>query len=443
MRDSQIRDDLISLDISALTREQRQQGRSGISDQVIRYWAEKHDLAVQILSDDRRSRHVRRLAEFLKNVTYSLSYMRDETRPRYYVYTDTPMLDWFLDEGRERFITLKQRCVVGAYHLLQDFIKFESESIAGMLTYSQMNFEVELATRRIQQASHVFSKLDSLGHKIVPQESVRKYEIVHYRSIEDYVFETPRISGVCNFTCFPQTQYHDEVLFLKSIVISELCFLGIRLTIMESVEHIKRGSLQYAATALDQANGFAEILHELFILLRSMPPPHFADFRNSTGDASAVQSRNYQLMETYLIGVDNRKRSIYDNDYNLKSLNRFNHPKFLSLRTVLSQIDFSDQKNSELLKMARMLDKNLLSWRGLHLGFAKAYLPPTAETGTGGTAGVPYLQRYLRNTIFDRTEVDLHLIERAFSDYPEIPDMFRVLPEIGIAPKSDLYKNAK
>ena len=85
----------------------------------------------------------------------------------------------------------------------------------------------------------------------------------------------------------------------------------------------------------------------------------------------------------------------------------------------------------QVIAVSQILDQQLLTWRGLHLAFAKAYLPPH-QTGTGATSGAAYLEKYLHAGLFVETRVDLDIVEEMFAEFPEIPNMFRVPSHVGV-----------
>jgi hypothetical protein len=90
------------------------------------------------------------------------------------------------------------------------------------------------------------------------------------------------------------------------------------------------------------------------------------------------------------------------------------------------------------MELARMLDRHLLSWRGLHLSFALRYLPPEAP-GTGGTAGPSYLQKFFRQSLFTDTEPDFALIEEIFGASSRVEEIFRAQAGTRIAPAENLW----
>lgn len=184
-----------------------------------------------------------------------------------------------------------------------------------------------------------------------------------------------------------------------------------------------------------EANAFVNVLYGAFRVLRTMPPEHFAGFRESTGNASAIQSRNYQVMDIYLRGVDPEKRDLYIGMPHLADLARFEHPRFVSLRRALATVAESRVAGADqVLQEARLLDERLLTWRGLHLAFAKSYLPD-GGAGTGGTVGAPYLARLLRAGLFPGSVMDVAVVRELFPELPDVERWLGVSPGVSISPE--------
>src|SRR5258708_8863878 len=114
-----------------------------------------------------------------------------------------------------------------------------------------------------------------------------------------------------------------------------------------------------------------------------MPPEHFIDFREVTGQASAVQSFNYQRLDIVLFGMNSEKVEVYRRVPHLKSLLQYSSPQFASLRSMLNGLSADNPEAQQLIEQARVLDRHLLSWRGFHLSFALPYLPPRTPAPPG------------------------------------------------------------
>ncbi len=175
---------------------------------------------------------------------------------------------------------------------------------------------------------------------------------------------------------------------------------------------MKQDTTRTAIEELNQAAAIAQLLHKLLLVLRTMPVRHFASFRDATGSASAIQSKIYHLMEIYLKGVSQSKMHLLMRSAHMRSLLRFDHPKFVSLRVALSRCSAPSEERQELFESAQRLDRNLLTWRGLHWSFARLYIP-NGGPGTGGTPGADYLRRYLADGIFPEAEPDWTVIRHA------------------------------
>ena len=233
-----------------------------------------------------------------------------------------------------------------------------------------------------------------------------------------------RETALLHLTALPQTDQHDEVLFLRTIQISECIFWGILTSVEAAIETLKHGPLRDAATFLNEANWFSRLLLPLFQAFKTMPVEHFRNFREQTGNASAIQSRTYQLMQIVCQGVDEKKVEALSKTSEVADLLLCAHPSFATLRNTLENLESKGMPDLEPVKTeAEALDHNLYAWRCVHLGIARKYLadlmsaPNTGiqvggawsnnsqsqttvnAIGTGGTSGPPYLEAHFRHMI--------------------------------------------
>jgi len=354
--------------------------------------------------------------------------------PRYYSYTGVNVLDEYIDAERLDFDAQKRLCVECIRGLMLDFTRFESHSLAGIEPWSRQTLDPDVITCRLKLLRKQFDALNTLAevlHVELPAIEASVPQV--WPSLAEYCREEPPLSAMVQFTCIPSSHSHDEVLFLRTIAEDELCFKAIYLAVCQAREAIERELFDAAEVFLRQAAAFACMLHESFRVLQSMPPKHFIDFREVTGQASAVQSYNYQRLDIALFGINPQKISVFQRVPHLKSLLQYTSREFASLRSLLSLLP-----QGPVLEWARLLDKHLLSWRGLHLSFALRYLPPEA-LGTGGTAGPSYLQKFFRQSLFTDTEPDFDLIEEIFGGSSRIEEIFRAQSGTRIAPAENLW----
>ena len=439
MTSSNVRKWLRNWNTADFLQEQREHGRCGLSSSSIARYAEEHDRVAALLAECRLSAQDVALARMLEAITAPLAALRADPIPRYYSYTGVNVLDEYVDGSRLDLDRQKALCVAGIRGLMLDLLRFESYSLAGIEPWSTQNLDAEVISRRLRLMKRQFQALEDLAGMLhlAPQPPHVSAPSI-FPTLEAYCNEEHPLSAVVQFTCIPSSCSHDEVLFLRTIAEDELCFKAMYLAIRQAGEALERELPEAAVCFLTQATAFASMLHESFRVLQSMPPEHFLDFREVTGQASAVQSFNYQRLDIALFGLNPEKVSIFQRVPHLSSLLQYSSREFASLRSLLYALPQRAGLEERVLELARLLDRHLLSWRGLHLSFALRYLPPEA-LGTGGTAGPSYLQKFFRQSLFDDTEPDFALIEEIFGGSSRIQEIFRARPGTRIAPAENLW----
>jgi tryptophan 2,3-dioxygenase len=439
MNDSETRQWLRQWNTAEFLQEQRVCGRAELPAQTIARYARDHDTVAALLANASLAAQDVPVARMLEAITAPLAALHTDRIPRYYSYTGVNVLDEYLDGERLDLDMQKKLCVEGIRGLLLELTRFESHSLVGIEPWSQQKFAPEVINCRLKVLHRQFATLNALAQKLhVPLPGMDAPAPRTYSTLGGYCEEKPALSAIVQFTCIPSSRSHDEVLFLRTIAEDELCFKAIYLATRQACEAIERSLADAAVLFLDQATAFVSMLHESFRVLQSMPPEHFIDFREVTGQASAVQSFNYQRLDAALFGVSPEKISVFQRVPHLSSLIQFASRDFASLRSILQSLLNASEKWEKIISAARKLDSHLLSWRGLHLSFALRYLPP--ETlGTGGTSGPSYLQKFFRQSLFMDTEPDFGLIEEIFGASTQIKEIFRAQPGMRIAPAESLW----
>lgn len=418
---------------------QRETGRSDLSAPFIARYAGEHERIAELLANGDMSAQDMKLARILEAITAPLAALHADPIPRYYSYTGVNILDEYIDGERLDLDAQKRLCVEGIYALMLEFTRFESHSLVGIEPWSRQKLAIEIIGHRLKLLRKQFDALNALAAMLQVDLPATAKSAAHvYATLSDYCKEDPPVSVMVQFTCIPSSISHDEVLFLRTIAEDELCFKAIYVSVRQAVEAIERELLEAAEFFLRQATVFASMLHESFRVLQSMPPEHFLDFREVTGQASAVQSYNYQRLDIALFGLSPEKVSIFQRVPHLKNLLQCSSREFASLKVLLGSLIDKGGMQERVIECARLLDKYLLSWRGLHLSFALRYLPSEA-LGTGGTAGPSYLQKFFRQSLFTDTEPDFGLIEEIFGGSSRIQEIFRAQSGTRIAPAENLW----
>jgi len=426
-------------DTTEFLNEQRKNGRSGLSPAFLQKYAAEHDRIAELLENSDISAQDMKLARMLEAITAPLAALHANPIPRYYSYTGVNVLDEYIDGERLDLDMQKKLCVEGIRGLMLDFTRFESQSLVGVEKWSRQTLDLAVISHRLKLLRRQFDSLNALAemlHVNFPPVDSSTPQV--YSTLGEYCKEEPPLSAMVQFTCIPSSPSHDEVLFLRTIAEDELCFKAIYVAVRQAVEAIERELFDAAEFFLRQATTFASMLHESFRVLQSMPPEHFIDFREVTGQASAVQSYNYQRLDIALFGISPEKISVFQRVPHLKNLLQYTSRDFASLRSLLGLLPQKNGSQSRVMDCARLLDKHLLSWRGLHLSFALRYLPPEA-LGTGGTAGPSYLQKFFRQSLFADTEPDFGLIEEIFGGSLKIEEIFRAQSGTRVAPSENLW----
>jgi tryptophan 2,3-dioxygenase len=439
MNDRTTREWLRNWNAGDFLREQRELGRSCLPASTIARYADDHDRVAGLLANSGLSAQDVPLARMLEAITAPLAALRANPIPRYYSYTGVNVLDEYVDGEQLDLEMQKALCIEGIRGLMIDLTRFEAHSLVGIEPWSTQKFDPEVVSHRLKLLKRQFQALQSLADMLhVAPLSVDAPAPRIYSTLEAYCKEPRPLSAVVQFTCIPSSCSHDEVLFLRTIAEDELCFKAIYLAVRQAGEAIERELLEAATWFLNQATAFASMLHESFRVLQSMPPEHFLDFREVTGQASAVQSFNYQRLDIALFGLNSEKVSVFQRVPHLRSLLQYSSREFASLRLLLNSLPQQSGLAERVMELARLLDRHLLSWRGLHLSFALRYLPPEAP-GTGGTAGPSYLQKFFRQSLFTDTEPDFALIEEIFGGASKVEEIFRAQSGTRIAPAESLW----
>ena len=241
MRDLEALRTLERLPLDELIEGQRRPGRAEMDPAFLAHWTEQYHRAVELATDPRSSRATRSLAQLLKDLTFPLIAQQEDPIPEYYPYTGVHHLEWYLENRHQSWDRLKARAAEGIFHTLVDFIRFESQSLAGLEPWHRENFHREDVTQRIHVLERAVEKCHELG-RLIPEASMdRNRTARRYDALGEYAAEPSRVSAMVEFSMMPQTRFHDEVLFLRIIHISEFCFFGIRVAVREARELLVNG----------------------------------------------------------------------------------------------------------------------------------------------------------------------------------------------------------
>jgi tryptophan 2,3-dioxygenase len=229
----------------------------------------------------------------------------------------------------------------------------------------------------------------------------------------------------------PRSDEHDEMLFIVIHQVYELWFKQL----LHELDH-----LQHMLEKIDTAHSVRTLRRALTILkvvvaqidvLETMTPRQFESFRVRLDAASGFQSGQFRELEAVLGRRDKRmlapypkdspayeritaamsRRSLFDSflaylagsGYDIPShhLNRDLRAAWEpspEVQQVLIQVYGDDAGPSTVADLLVDLDEGLQEWRYRHVKMVERTIG--AKEGTGGSAGVAYLQRTLFHSMF-------------------------------------------
>ncbi|MGH3832001.1 MAG: tryptophan 2,3-dioxygenase family protein, partial [Pseudonocardiaceae bacterium] len=281
------------------------------------------------------------------------SFSRGESIPEYYRYTSLHVCDWFLERYRDDPVCAS---VIAMRATLVDLVAHERAEA------SRHDTTPGYIEERLARLEILLDRIDTMvldptgtmrGHDLAERDAVLRWQL----------FLLVQCTG------FPQSNDHNEHVFLRSVHACELVFYLVRLIACRATLAVNFREPD-AVFWLDQLATCAALLTGIFHVLKTLSPQQFMNFREVTGAASAVQSVNFHLMEIAVYGYDLRKTEVFTRFSHLRELNdpQFRHHG--SLREVV--LGASDPK---LTIAFAKVERILLTWRGRHYGFGRLYLP--------------------------------------------------------------------
>lgn len=232
----------------------------------------------------------------------------------------------------------------------------------------------------------------------------------------------------------PASDAHDEMLF---IIVHQASELWLKLCLHELVEarrHIASDTLRPAFKMLARVARAQNQLISSWDVLSTMTPHDYSLVRPHLGNSSGFQSAQYRLME-FLLGGRNPdmvtmheatpqiadqlkaeldRASLYDEAVHLLARRGFEIPEAVlgrdmtlpwasspAVEAAWAEIYRSPNTHWDLYELAEKLvdlEYHFQRWRFGHLKTVERVIG--FKKGTGGTAGIPYLEAVLKKTFF-------------------------------------------
>jgi tryptophan 2,3-dioxygenase len=244
-----------------------------------------------------------------------------------------------------------------------------------------------------------------------------------------------------------QPEHHDEMLFIIQHQTSELWFKLIIHELRGAMAGLKRDQVAACCKILSRVSHIQTQLMSQWTVLATLTPSEYAEFRHVLGHASGVQSYQNRIIEYVLGNKDERMLAVFRHkpeihaavreafeapsvyDEYIRYLARIGfeiprevlerdvtkpHESHPAITQVLKRIYAAPERNWDAYALAEKLvdvDEAYSLWRYRHLKVVSRIIGH--KRGTGGTAGVNYLERLVGRVFFPELwEVRTHIEDR-------------------------------
>ncbi|WP_169526990.1 tryptophan 2,3-dioxygenase family protein [Sciscionella marina] len=336
-----------------------------------------------------------------ENLRYYLSIVLDKYDDRY-DYNSYTANQWIRLNEQENMDSLLQQRDATVTALLADIIRFERSSI--QLGAWQLPSEVpdkQILTKREHLAYRALSGPCNRLIGTVPDiETGDKVP----QQLFSLCAESPSAQALL-LTIVPVYIIHDEYMFIRILQCFEVTFQLMAVYIEKATQHAEADELEESSSVIECAHAVLVESACLFSLLATLQPMSFATFRRFTEGASAIQSDNYKRFEA----ACGKPRSERLNSPAFESVPNVRDDLLMSRTPSLQDVArpatterlMSDDNASVHLRRALLsLEEAHQRWKTTHLTLARRMIGD--QTGTGYTAGTPYLASVLENRLFWR-----------------------------------------
>ena len=229
-------------------------------------------------------------------------------------------------------------------------------------------------------------------------------------------------------------EHHDELLFILQHQTSELWLKLVLHELREVTRRIAKDDLRPALKGLARVKHIQRTLTEQWSVLATLTPSEYAEFRSFLGTSSGFQSYQYRAVEFLLGNKNPRMLSVFDAEPGARALLEqalaepslydeflaylaragFPIPTAVLDRDVTQPWEFSPAlvqvihtiyrdsaehwRYYEACEELVDLEENFQVWRFRHLRTVQRIIG--LKSGTGGSAGVAFLERALSQTFF-------------------------------------------
>lgn len=214
---------------------------------------------------------------------------------------------------------------------------------------------------------------------------------------------------------------HDELLFIIVHQVHELWFKQMLHEIEAAMRHMTTGDLLKVQKNFRRIHAIQRLLEQQVDVLETMTPQEFNGFRDRLDPASGFQSAQFREIE-FIGGLRKTGYLQYlepTGDEHARLEHRLTEPTLYDrLKGVLASRGFAVETPESLLQSLQTIyeqseqrydlyllledciefDERFLIWRSRHVRMVERMIG--MKPGTGGSLGVPYLERTLEKRFF-------------------------------------------
>jgi tryptophan 2,3-dioxygenase len=209
----------------------------------------------------------------------------------------------------------------------------------------------------------------------------------------------------------PRSQHPDELLFIVVHQASELWFKEILHELDLLIDAFQTHEPEFALFRMGRINALMRIVSAQLSALETLPPQHFAEFRQHLGSSSGSQSVQFRAIEAASGLREPHFMNVLQEHGDIPPLVRraLARPTLqdlfmdlLAAQTVELQTLYTGERPTTLFFLAEALleyEQQFGLWRFKHVQLVERVLGPLTG-GTGGTLGAKYLARTIDQKFF-------------------------------------------